>query len=504
MRVDGYQKIIDLCRKLGAEHQLYFIARIQSKKELSVHINNGKTEEISTGSLEGIGIQVFNPRGYMGFAAGDQVTEEIVTDLFAKAALLSEQGELYQSEPNQEIFKVSPLEKRIEIPLKYPYGSLDLTAIETKLKDLNRQLLAQSPQLAVRTFFRLTDEEWRIIRTDGTDVIFTTPRSFIFHSITAKSAAGAAISATGIASNAATTSTNLPGSDLGIIIEPASLERLQARAKKAANLALNLLDAPQIASGHYKLVIDYGLAKGLGHEAFGHAAETDNLESSILGEGGRFKKGMSVASTKLSIIDGPVVGDYAYQPVSAVGIERKTVPIVEHGILQNGLSDVFSAARAGVTLTGAERVESVFQLPIARMSNIRIQFEDPIPVDQDFESITAADLYQILLRNQLMKPDETVLYLTGFQGGQVNPAFGDFVFQCSGIYRLAEVPILYKPAIFSGKILSVLKSVSQAIGPLQFDAMGTCGKMGQSVPSCGGSHYFLIIDQNPEVFIGGE
>ncbi|MCL6591393.1 MAG: TldD/PmbA family protein [Firmicutes bacterium] len=493
MRVDGYQKIVDLCRRLGAKHQLYFIARLQSKKELSVHINNGKTEEISTGSLEGAGIQVFNPKGFMGFAAGDQVTEEIVADLFAKAALLSTQGELYRSEPNQEIFKVSPLKKRIELPLKYPYGSLDLTAIEAKLNSLNRQLLAQSPQLAVRTFFRLTDEEWRIIRTDGTDVVFNTPRSFVFHSVTAKSQTGAA-----------TTSASLPGPDLGIIIEPASLDRLQARAKKAADLALELLDAPQIASGHYRLVIDYGLAKGLGHEAFGHAAETDNLESSILGDGGRFKKGMEVASPKLSIIDGPIPGDYAYQPVSAVGIERKTVAIVEHGILQNGLSDVFSAAQAGVPLSGAERVESVFQLPIARMSNIRIQLEDPIPVDQDFESITPAGLYQILRRNGLIKPGETVLYLTGFQGGQVNPAFGDFVFQCAGIYRLAEKPVLYKPAIFSGKILSVLKSVSHAIGPLQYDAMGTCGKMGQSVPSCGGSHYFLIIEQNPEIFIGGE
>lgn len=104
----------------------------------------------------------------------------------------------------------------------------------------------------------------------------------------------------------------------------------------------------------------------------------------------------------------------------------------------------------------------------------------------------------------LMVPGERVLYLTGFQGGQVNPAFGDFVFNCSAIYELSEEPVLYKPAIFSGKILSVLQSVSAALGQLQLDAMGTCGKMGQGVPSCGGSHYFLVIDENPDVMIGGE
>jgi len=282
------------------------------------------------------------------------------------------------------------------------------------------------------------------------------------------------------------------------------LEHLQKRAEKAARLALDLLGAPKFPGGHYKLVIDYALAKGLAHEAFGHAAETDNIESSILGENGKFRRGLRVADRRLSIIDGPLEGDYAYQPLSAVGLERQTVRIVDHGVLNTGLADIFSAAQAGVAPTGAERVENFFHLPIARMSNIRIEFDDPIPLKQDFYTVTPVDLYHLLLRHRLAQPDEPVLYLTGFQGGQVNPAFGDFVFNCSAVYRLSERPQLYKPVIFSGKVLSVLESVTAALGELQIDAMGTCGKMGQGVPSCGGSHYFLVIERNPEIMIGGE
>jgi TldD protein len=265
MRVDRYSQIIDMTRKLGVAKDLYFIARLQSRKDLSVHINNGKTEEISSGNLEGIGIQVFTPRGFMGFAAADQITPEVVEDLFAKAAFLAEQSQSFHGEPNLEIFKLKPFYKRLEMELQFPYGTLGLTEIEAKLKELNAEITVMDACFSVRSLLRLTDEEWRIARTDGTDVTFNTPRSMLYHSITAKSA-----------SDTATTYANLPGTDLGVLIKQENIKKLQGRAKKAAALALDLLSAPKISGGHYKLVIDYALAKGLAHEAFGHAAETDS------------------------------------------------------------------------------------------------------------------------------------------------------------------------------------------------------------------------------------
>lgn len=493
MRVDHLQKIVELCQQQGKAHELYFIARFQNRRDLSVQINNGKTEEIHTGKLLGVGLQVFNQAGYMGFAASDQITPEIVVELFEKAAFLAAQSAQFQGEANLEFKKLIPLQAKKELSLRYPYGSLTLAEIETQLQEMNQVLRKLDSRLAVRTLFRMTEEEWRIIRSDGTDVSFNTPRAMVYHSLTAKEGM-----------ETATNYACLPGIDLSLLVEIELRQKIATRAVKAAHLTLDLLKAGKIPSGNYKLVIDYALAKGLAHEAFGHAAETDHLESSILGEQGRMKTGMMVANPKLSIIDGSIPGDYAYQPFSAVGAERQTVRIVTDGRLTAGLADIFSADRAGVPPTGAERVESIFHLPIARMSNIHIEMKDPLPLEIPFEETTPAALYQLLKQYSLIAPGEKVLYLTGFQGGQVNPAFGDFVFHCSGIYELSEEPKLYKPAIFSGKVLSVLNSVSQAIGAMQLDAMGTCGKMGQGVPSCGGSHYFLMIESNPEIIIGGE
>ena len=97
-----------------------------------------------------------------------------------------------------------------------------------------------------------------------------------------------------------------------------------------------------------------------------------------------------------------------------------------------------------------------------------------------------------------------VVYLSGYSGGQVNPPTGDFVFNCKAIYVLSDRGVaLHRPAIFSGSMFGALHAVREGFGPLLLDAIGTCGKWGQSVPSSGGSHYFLALDPNERVRLGG-
>ncbi|HEX2953229.1 MAG TPA: TldD/PmbA family protein [Bacillota bacterium] len=493
LRLDVYDSVVERMRKIGQESGIGYILRMQDKKETLININNQRTEEISTNSLRGMGIQVFTKEGFSGFASSDQISEENVELLFNRAYALAKKSAEAGGEANQALFQLSPNRQRLIPDLHHPYGSISLGEAERILTEINQLLIKVDPRLSVRTIHRAVDEEWRIARHDGTDTIFCTPRAFVYNIFTAQDG-----------SETATTYANVPASDLSVLVEPVYRQRIEKRSMKSARLAIDLLTAGKVKSGHYKMVIDYALAKGLAHEAFGHAAETDGMESSILGKDGRVRVGDKVAAANVNIIDGPLEGDYAYQPISANGIERRTVKIVEKGILRAGLADLFSADAAGVAITGADRIESFHHLPIARMSNIRIEVEDPLPIKGEFEDISPVDLYHYLQQYHLVEPGEKVLYLTGFQGGQVNPAFGDFVFNCSGIYELGEPPKLYRAAIFSGKVLSALHSVKAGLGPLKIDAMGTCGKMFQGVPSSGGSHYFLVLDANDDITIGGE
>jgi TldD protein len=53
-------------------------------------------------------------------------------------------------------------------------------------------------------------------------------------------------------------------------------------------------------------------------------------------------------------------------------------------------------------------------------------------------------------------------------------------------------------------MFGALRSIREAFGPLLLDALGFCGKWGQSVPSSGGSHYFLVLEPDASVQLGGQ
>jgi TldD protein len=349
--------------------------------------------------------------------------------------------------------------------------------------------------VSVRTTFGMVRSDWRIVRSDGTDVSFRIPRSMASVLTTAKREAEAvrtSASAAGVASE--------------ILLDGDLRAALLARAADAAGLARALLLAPAYPAGSYPILIDYALAKGLAHEAFGHAAESDGLLSSILGREGRFRAGEAFGGANVSIVDESLEGDNAYQPFAGNGGLRRRVVILDRGNLRDALTDDHTAGRAGTPVTGAERLASFADVPIPRMSNIRMEVADPYPVPEgaDFADLGPERVRDLLVAAGELPPGGRVVYLSGYRGGQVNPALGDFVFHSAALYELRpESVTLHKPGIFSGRIEDALHAVRRGFGPLRLDAAGTCGKAGQGVPSSGGSHWFVLIGETANVRIGG-
>ncbi|MEA4883798.1 MAG: TldD/PmbA family protein [Clostridia bacterium] len=482
-------------RAMGRARALgvYAILRAQDNRERVVGVVNGHTDLVSVQMSSGLGVQVFNPEGFSGFASSDMITPESAERLVESATILARASAGFGAEPSREIYKIRPLIRELPRETEMGFDALSPAREEQLALSACRTGAEVDPRLAVRTNYRIVDEEWRIVRSDGTDVMFSMPRAALMNMITARSDG-----------HAASVNASVSGEDASIIASEKGWNALEKRTRKAANTAIALLGAPRVRAGSYRIVIDYALAKGLAHEAFGHAAESDCMDSSILGRDGRFQAGRVVAPDFVSIVDGPVEGDYAYQPISANGVIRETVDIVRNGVLGRALADVFSAARAGSPITGAGRAESFRNIPLPRMSNIRLTVDHPLSLEKAFEDVTPEDVRDTLGRAGLLRDDEPVLYLSGYKGGQVNPAKGDFVFNCSAICQLTPNAIhLCQPAIFSGKVLSALGAIMAGIGRPMIDAMGTCGKAGQGAPSSGGGNMFLVIEQNEEITIGG-
>jgi len=473
----------------------YVIIRAQSRREWSMRISNGRFERVSTGWDSGLGVQAFTKDGASGFATSDVLAEGVGRKLVDKAIQLARRNEAMGTTLNRKIWEAPRVEAEEGNPAQKVFGEIPLVDLETMVMSIHSSLRSAFSEGVWQTSYRQIEEEWCIGRTDGTLVSFVIPRAVLMHQGTVR-----------VQGKAQSTMIHRSGMDATVLFEELADHVLERKAMDRAEFARAVCIAPQLPSGHYPLIIDYGLAKGLAHEAFGHAVESDHMNESVLGEAGKLRKGLRVARPGVNIIDGPLVGDWAHQPYSANGLIRQTVTIVRDGILEAGLGDIFSAEEAGMPVTGAGRAESYGHIPLPRMSNIRLLVDRMLPLtpaEHLMDEVKA--VRETLLENGELREGEKNLLLLGYRGGQVNPKTGDFVFQCDGIIDVSDPKLpIYQPSIFSGKILSVLQAIRGGLGEGCYDAIGTCGKGGQSVASSGGSHRYLLMDADQQVSLGGE
>ncbi len=466
--------------------------RLQSRSVRRIVVQDGKNEEISTSTSSGHGIQVFTEEGRTAFASRDDFRPE-------EAAALLDRTIHTAKEPaglglqSTHVPTLVPATGRAGPLSAVSFDRLDPRSVATRLAEIEAEIRGRVPGVRLKVSLAADLDAWRILRSDGTDVLFAMPRTVL--RVTATSASPGATHSVGC---------SVGGPDPGLAWDETRIRQLLVRAERAARLARDLLDAPLHPAGTFPLVIDYALAKGLAHEAFGHASEADGYRSSILAKDGRFLSGETVGAPHVSIVDEPIEGDHAWQPWSANGVVRSRAVIVDHGRLAEGLSDPWSAEPGGVPVTDAARAESFRNAPLPRMSNIRIEVDGSLPAPGEFESYGPEEVRDLLMSGGVFRRHERVVFLSGYSGGQVNPATGDFVFNCKAIFALSRDGIsFHRPAIFAGSMFSALRSVREAFGPLRLDALGTCGKWGQSVPSSGGSHYFLVLDPDPALQLGG-
>jgi len=468
------------------------IWRTQSRSARSVVVRRGRAESTSLSSVAGHGLQLVGEDGRTVLGSRDDFRPEPALALFERLRGATAAASSLGLERNSWM-ELQPLRSRCVAIDDAAFRNVELPDVTRRLIELEHRIAAECPGTHLALSYRAELDAWRIFRSDGTDVFFSMPRCSL----------GVRATSDGEGKRHGVSATSFHAHP-DAAWDPTAERIFLDKAVAAGELARALPDAPSHPPGSFPLVIDFALAKGLAHEAFGHAAEADGFRSSVLARDGRFKAGEPVGATHVSIVDEPIEGDHAWQPFSANGLARERALIVDHGRLCDALSDPWSAQPGGVRLTAAARAESFRHAPQPRMTNIRIEVDDPLPAPGAFEDYGPEQVRDLLADAGVLRRHPRVVYLSGYTGGQVNSAIGDFVFNCKAIYELSADGIrFFKPAIFSGSMFGALNSIREAFGPLRLDAIGYCGKWGQQVPSSGGSHYFLVLDPDPRVRLGG-
>lgn len=495
-RLEQFQEAGAIIRSWNPEIEgFYAILRLQSRIVKTVGWTAHVPASADVRLEEGMGLQLFASHGRSSFVSADSLDLTLLEGLFKQGCSLLAAHPPVERPLDADFAGLEPLKAR-RIASGRNAASLSVPVLMELTRTLHERLYRlETPETrSMGTSFVAADDEWRIFRTDGTDVHFNVLRTSFAQRVTLSQEGDSSV-----------VRESDCGQDDRLITDPERLVEYEERVRRKIGMGLSVLRGKPIPAGHYNIILDAGMAKGLAHEAFGHACESDQvLEGSALTRDRMYLLGEVLAPEGVSIVDGPLEGDWADQPFSANGFVRQEVAIVQKGRLAHALADVFSGPAAGLAATGAERAARYDSVPLPRMTNIRLEVADAIPWDKRYGLVEPQELYQFLLDRNVIQQEEAWLYLEGYRGGQVNTMTGDYVFNCTAIHKLEGGAVTtHPPAVFSGQILQTLAAVRTAVGPLELMRQGMCGKDGQRVPSSGGGHLFTLFNATEGITIGG-
>ena len=251
------------------------------------------------------------------------------------------------------------------------------------------------------------------------------------------------------------------------------LRHQQKSGKKAADIAVALLDAGLPKGGKMRAVLDPELAGVFAHEAVGHASEGDLIQegNSVL----KGKTGERIGHDILTIVDDPGLHEFGFDPVDAEGVAVRRTEIIKKGVINSFLHNRESLAAVGHGCAGHARAMPG-EPPLVRMSNTFIEAGDAT-------------------EQEIFEECHDGIFLKGSRGGQVDPGRGIFQFNAEYGYiiRNGELTKMVRDVSLSGEILATLHDI-RLCGNNRKMSPGYCGKGGQSVPVSDGAPHILLCD----------
>jgi len=252
------------------------------------------------------------------------------------------------------------------------------------------------------------------------------------------------------------------------------IQGLHQPVGQMAQLAVELLSAPQVKGGEYTVVLDPVLAGVFTHEAFGHLSESD-----FVYENDRLRQIMTLGrrfgSNELNIVDNATIaglrGSYKYDDE---GVSATKTYLIREGKLVGRLHSRETAAKMKEKPTGNARAIDYRYPPIVRMTNTYIE-----PRAASFE--------------ELIGDIEEGIYVKNWYGGTTSMEM--FTFSAGEAYmirhgKLAE-PL--RPVVLTGNVFTTLMNIDGIGNDLQMNQGGGCGKREQvPLPVSNGSPHIRI------------
>lgn len=255
------------------------------------------------------------------------------------------------------------------------------------------------------------------------------------------------------------------------------LDKLRNRDEeviKAAKIAFDLLNAKQIESGTYDVILDPSMSGILTHEGFGHISEADNVLAlpSLLE---KMQLGTKMGSDILNIVSDVTMQDQiSFYKYDDEGTRAKRVELITNGVLTYRLHNRITAAELNEPVTGHNIACNYNSEPIIRMGSSFI-----LPGESSFED--------------LLKKLNNGLYLCGVGSGMCRAE--SFTFSCRWGYRVenGRITDMIQACNMTGKLFETFKNISAIGDDLQIGGYDPCmrGSQPNFKNSQGGPHILI-------------
>ena len=431
---------------------------IEESRGTWITCEDNKIERISSGTEAGAGIRVISGKETAYIASSDMSFEALRAAALKISGSISGDSKRVKFELKPQIGKILSIKRRpSQVPMDEKAAQVEI------LNKTARSYGDRVKQVTVR--YADSNQAVTIANSEGVYVEDNRIRTRYFVNVIA---AKNGIMQTGY---------EAPGGAVGF--ELFEQEPAEENARKAAERAIKMLDAPHAPAGKMMVVLHADAGGTLIHEACGHALEADFILKGTSIFGGKI--GKKVASNLVTVIDDTTLpgkfGTYAFDDEGTPA--QKTV-LIENGILKGYLSDRYNAKLLNLPPSGNGRRQDFKHKPVPRMTNTIIA-----PGKTDPDEIVASVKNGLLVKRM--------------GGGQVDVTNGDFVFEITEGYLIenGKVKNPVRGAILTGNGPKVLEIIDMVGSDLGFQT-GVCGKYDHA-PVSDAQPTIRI----PEIIVGG-
>ena len=358
---------LDAARGLGAS---FAEARFVEERSESYEIRNGRPARAMNAVSVGLGVRVV-VAGCWGFGSAGNIVKRSGAERVARLAvkIAKASARVPAAKPVTLGPGGNPGHGRYRTPVKEDPFAVDVDEKLGLLSAAEKRL--QGPELSVaQAFLSVFRRRTVFVNTEG--VSFD-------QEITETGAGIAATAVRGGDIQVRSYPNSFRGNFATAGFEYVRAMDLAGNAERVAAEARQLLDAPPCPAGRRDIILDGGQLALQVHESIGHPIELDRVfgaEAAYAGTSfltpekcGSFRYGSPHVNVVADATEPGGPGTFGFDDEGTPG---QRVDVIRKGVFVGYISDRQSAARLGLSSSGAARADGWSRIPIVRMTNINL------------------------------------------------------------------------------------------------------------------------------------